>query len=206
MMLRLQYSGYDQKFRTGSCAISTKSRVQPCDRARREWWAILVQTKRMETARTGSRETTKGYRKGGFDTVIFVPATPGSQLKWPVHRRNKRSGFQDHSGRASRCDPQEDVAKVRPIQRKKKCNNINCLVCNTGGKGPCRSVSVTYELICQLCRHKYTGKTSRSAYALGKEHLRALEQRKESSVMWRHSCEKHDGNASSFTMNVTGTF
>ncbi|KAL9977849.1 hypothetical protein ACROYT_G015303 [Oculina patagonica] len=48
--------------------------------------------------------------------------------------------------------------------------------------------------------------TSRSAYTRGKEHLRALEQREESSVLWRHCCDIHAGNIASFTMNVTGTF
>ena len=54
--------------------------------------------------------------------------------------------------------------------RKNECNNINCLVCSTGGKGPCRSTGVTYELVCQPCRQKYIGETSRSAYTRGKEH------------------------------------
>ena len=34
----------------------------------------------------------------------------------------------------------------------------------------------------------------------------ALEQREESSVMWRHSCDRHEGNILNFVMNVTGTF
>ena len=65
---------------------------------------------------------------------------------------------------------------------------------------------VTYELVYQLCRKKYIGETSQSAYTRGKEDMRALEQREQSSVMWRHSCEKHDGNVPGFTMNVTGMF
>ena len=81
------------------------------------------------------------------------------------------------------CDPQADVAKVRPTQGKNEGNNVNCLVCSTGGKGPCRSIGVTYELVFQLCRQKYIGETSRSEYTHGKEHLRALEHREQSSVM-----------------------
>ncbi|KAL9977958.1 hypothetical protein ACROYT_G015427 [Oculina patagonica] len=69
-----------------------------------------------------------------------------------------------------------------------------------------KSTGVTYELVCQICRHKYIGETSRSAYTRGKEHLRALEQREESSVLWRHCCDIHAGNIAGFTMNVTGTF
>ena len=51
------------------------------------------------------------------------------------------------------------------------------------------NTGITYELVCQVCHHQYIGETSRSAYTRGKEHLRALEQREETSVMWRHSCD-----------------
>ena len=56
------------------------------------------------------------------------------------------------------------------------------------------------------CRHKYIGETSRSTGTRGKEHLRALEQREQNSLIWRHSCAKHGGNVPGFTMNVTGPF
>ena len=90
--------------------------------------------------------------------------------------------------------------------REKQCNNFDCLVCSTGRKGFCCSTGVTYELVCQVCCHKYIRETSRSAYTCGKEHLRALEKRDKSSVLWRHSCDNHGGDVPGFTMNVTGTF
>ena len=33
------------------------------------------------------------YRKGGFDTVIIVPATPGSQLKHRYQKEVNEAGF-----------------------------------------------------------------------------------------------------------------
>ena len=36
--------------------------------------------------------------------------------------------------------------------------------------------------------------------------MKALEQREESSVMWRHSHDKHGDDVPGFTMNVMGTF
>ena len=62
------------------------------------------------------------------------------------------------------------------------------------------------ELVCQECKDKYIGETSRSAYSRGKEHLHSLNRREEQSVMWRHACEKHGGDIPSFVMNVTGIF
>jgi len=106
---------------------------------------------------------------------------------------------------------QSGVTIKRMLQRsgpfkERKCNNTNCLICSTGGKGSCRRTGVTYELVCPICRHKYFGETSRSAYTRGKEHLKALEQREEGSVLWRHCRDVHAGNIAGFAMNVTGTF
>ena len=99
---------------------------------------------------------------------------------------------------------QSGVTLKRMLQRsdpfrEKQCNNFDCLVCSTGRKGSCRSTGVTYELVCQVCRHKYIGETFRSAYT-------RLKKRVESSVLWRHSCDNHGGDVPGFTMNVTGTF
>ena len=137
--------------------------------------------------------------------MIFVPATPGSQLKNRYMREIKEAGFK------IKVVEQSGVTLKRVLQRsdtfrEKQCNNFDCLVCSTGGKGSCRSTGVTYELVCQVCHHKYIGETSRTVYTRGKEHLRALEKREESSVLWRHSCNNHGGDIPGFTMNVTGTF
>ena len=84
--------------------------------------------------------------------------------------------------------------------------NADYLLCRTDGKGSCRSTGVTYELVCQACKSKYVGETSRSAYTRGREHFHALERREESSVMWRHCCDRHERNEVNFVMNVTGVF
>ena len=207
MMLRLQYSGYDQKFRTEVVRSALKaynrlieldtSGEQPLYRPR-EW-------KRLERAQERREKRDKWYRKGGFDAVIFVPATPGSQLKDRYVKELKRAGFKIRVVEQSGVTLKQMLQRSDPF-KDRQCNNITCLVCSTGGKGSCRSTSVTYELVCQVCRHTYIGETSRSAYTHGKEHLRALEQREESSVMWRHSRDKHGGDVPGFTMNVAGTF
>ena len=137
--------------------------------------------------------------------MIFVPATPGSQLKNRYMREIKEAGFK------IKVVEQSGVTLTRMLQRsypfrEKQCNNFDCLVCSTGGKGFRRSTGVTFEMVCQVCRHKYIRETSRSAYTRGKEHLRSLEKREESSVLRRHSCDNHGGDIRGFTMNVTGTF
>ena len=90
-----------------------------------------------------------------------MPATPRSQLKNRYIHVEEIEG----AGFKIKVVEQSGVTLKRMLQRsdlfrKKECNNTNCLVCSTGGKGPCRSTGVTYELVCQLCHQKYIGETS----------------------------------------------
>ena len=65
-----------------------------------------------------------------------------------------------------------------PFEDKRCDGNNNCLICSTNGKGPCHAVGVTYELVCKNCGHKYIGETSPSDYTHGKEHVRALKEKR----------------------------
>ena len=95
MMLRLKYSGYDQRFRTEvvRSALKAYNRMIELDASGEQPLYRLREYKRLERAheRQGMRES--WYRKGGFDTVIVVPATPGSQLKNRYIEELKEAGF-----------------------------------------------------------------------------------------------------------------
>ena len=207
MMLRLQYSGYDQKFRTEVVLSALKaynrmieldaSGEQPLYRPR-EW-------KRLERAQEKRRKRNSWYRKGGFDTVVFVPATPGFQLKSRYIEEIEGAGFKIKVVEQSGVTLKRMLQRSDPF-REKECNQLPGLQHRWKRALPKYRSGVTYELVCQLCNQKYIGETSRSTYTRGKEHLRALEQRQQSLVMWRHSYEKLDDSVPGFTMNVTGMF
>ena len=133
--------------------------------------------------------------------MIFVPATPRSQLRNLFMRKIKETGFRIKVVEQSGVTLNGMLQRSDPF-KERKCNNTNCLICSTGGKGSCRSTGVTYELVCQICRHKYIGVTSRSAYTRGKEKLNS-----ERKVLFcGDMADVHAGNIAGFTMNVTGTF
>ena len=102
--------------------------------------------------------------------MIFVPATPGSQLKNHYIEEIEGAGFKIKVVKQSGVTLKLMLQRSDPF-REKECKNTNCLVCSTGRKGPCRSTSITYELVCQLCCQKHSGETSRGAYTRRKEHL-----------------------------------
>ena len=137
--------------------------------------------------------------------MIFVPATPGSKLKRRYMREIKATDFRIKVVEQSGTTLKAMLQRSDPFKQR-RCVNADCLLCRTDGMGSCRSTGVTYELVCQACKSKYVGETSRSAYTRGREHFHALERREESSVMWKHCIDKHERNEVSFVMNVTGVF
>ena len=83
MMLRLQYPGYDQKFRTEVVlsALNAYNRMIELDASGEQPLCGPREWKRLAPAQERQGKWESWYRKGGFDTVIFLPATPSSQLK-----------------------------------------------------------------------------------------------------------------------------
>ena len=92
------------------------------------------------------------------------------------------------------------------------CEKADCMVCLSGGQGPCDVHGITYSITCMECANSneketiYIGETSLNAYTRGKEHLASLSRREESSVLWKHNKDKHNGSIPQFCMSVAGQF
>ena len=138
---------------------------------------------------------------------MFVPATPGSELKKRYTKMIERSGIN------------VAVAEVpgttlkRKLQRsdidKKRCGKSDCMVCREGGGGErCRKESCLYEIKCSECEEVYIGESSSNAYTRGLQHSNALEKEYKSSVLLAHTREKHTDcpNPPVFTMTVRDIF
>ena len=95
--------------------------------------------------------------------MIFVPATPGSQLKHRYMKEIKETGFKVRVVEQSETTLKSMVQKSDPFEPKRFAK-VDCLVCRADGKGSCRSTGVTYELVCKASCNKNIGETSRSAY------------------------------------------
>jgi len=113
------------------------------------------------------RKKNHWYKRGGNEAVIFVSATPNAQLQMKYQKEIKRQGFKikvvEKAGIAiKRLHQRSDSCKPR------QCEREDCLVCRTGGKGPCDRQSVTFEVKCTECSNIYVGETSRSAYTSGR--------------------------------------
>jgi hypothetical protein len=160
----------------------------------------------MRTERNKLKESKKKtwYKKGGYKSVIFVPCTPDSELMKRMDKKIKESGIEirliEKSGRTL-----GNILRTSDPRKEKKCKREDCPVCTTGGKGNCKSLNANYQMSCE-CDDPYTGTTTRSSYVRGKEHLKDLNDKNPESDLWEHCRKKHDGNITSFRMDVIETF
>ena len=159
----------------------------------------------------------RGWFKGKMgqnETVIFVPATPGSELKQKYQHVIRNSGIniavtevpgQSLKRRMQRSDP------FRPDV----CNKVDsCMICgrreveegSRRGGGRCRTESVTYKVVCVECDKVYVGETARNGFSRGLEHIASVARRDPHSPLFIHCLEEHNGRTVMFRMEVTGAY
>ena len=206
MTKRMQFSGYDKKFRyevITSALAAYRKMIEKDERGEcplyrpREW-------NRRERQREKGKKKKGWYKKGGYESVIFVPCTPKSELankfKQTIKESNAKIKIIEKSGRTI-----GDMLRTSDPRKKKKCERVDCPVCTTGGKGNCKALDVNYKMTCE-CDDLYKGTTTRSGYIRGNEHLKELNEKSENSDIWRHCVENHDGHVKKFKIDIIETF
>ena len=206
MSMRLQYSGYDQKFRYDviSTALAAYKTIKEKDE-KGEFPMYRPKGWREDERRKVKEQKKKNwYKRGGYESVIFVPSTPDSELLKKMREKVDDSGLKikliEKSGRTL-----GDVLRTSDPRKEKRCTRNDCPVCTTDGKGNCKAMNANYQLTCE-CGDRYVGTTTRSAYTRGKEHMRDLRSKNEDSDFWQHCKEKHNQTVKNFKMDVIETF
>lgn len=195
-MWRLQYSGFDQKFRTEAvwCAMHACDRLMHLDA---NGWKPLYKPREWRRLEKGTGKTNKMWNliqkrvvqhrhfctrntRVTAETKVYEGNATLSSWHVTLYRRGLPATNDDDmiefkdTGLKIKVVEQWGVTLKRMLQKsdlfkEKKCRIIACLICKAGGKRSCRSTGVTYELVCQVCRHKYVAETTISAYTWGME-------------------------------------
>ena len=112
---------------------------------------------------------------GNYDSIIFVPCTPGTELRKMVQESLKDTGMKikvvEKPGQKM-----VDIIKMtlkKPARR--KCSDGKCLMCQTDKGGNCRKSEITYKIECKDCRDCYFGQSGQNGRARGGEHLHDYE-------------------------------
>ena len=176
MVLRMQYSGYSEKFWYEVVNLRLSRAREKADREGERLLHRPKEWRREEREQERVIKRSNWYKKSGNEAVIFLQATPKSQLQKRYQEEIKRQGFK------IKVVEKAGVAIKKLLQRSDpfkswKCEREDCAVCRESGRGPCDWQSVTYEIKCAECGDIYIGETSRSAYTRGKEHMKSLAKR-----------------------------
>jgi len=167
----------------------------------REW----KKEERAKNRRDRRRDWFKGKRKKN-ESVIFVPATPGGELKKRFQRVMIEAKIGISVVESVGTSMKKRLHKSDPLKAD-RCNKWrNCMVCGGEKKGRCREESITYELRCGECECRYVGETSRNAYTRGLEHKTAVNKKDTNSPLYQHCVDYHEARQVPFKMKVTGTF
>ena len=184
MMLRIQFSGYTKKFRYQVACSALKAydtiRLQS-ERGERplhrpyEW-------NRMERDAAKTSKKLGWYKKGGYESVIFVPSTPNGELQKEYQREIDRSGLPIRAIETAGRSLKNLLQRSNPFRGESCRREASCLVCSTGGKGSCDKTGVNYNIECVPCenaqKHRvYRGESSDNAYTRGKKHLQEFNGR-----------------------------
>ena len=223
-MLRLQFSGYDQKFREEvlRSALQAHENIKKAvDKGKRPLYRSKMWRKN-ERAREKRGKKTSWYKKKlsekegeevekdkQYKSVLFVQPTRGSKLKKLYEEAVSKSKCEVKVVERAGVNVRNKLQKSYPFELE-KCGCEDCFVCESGGKGNCKRDNVTYEVVCERdgCNHVYIGESCRNAYSRGREHLDGLTKKRENSVFYKHIKENHVGTITNttchgFRMNVT---
>ena len=175
--------------------------------------SFLTKKKRKEKIKRDEPETV---------TVMFVPQTPGGELRKRLQREEdkiakmtkERIKIVERSGTTIK----QILHKSNPWASG-HCNRVDCLMCANGdGKQNCREKNIVYQISCMECAAEraaaaadsdlprcrlaiYTGQTSRTGYERGREHFIGLQKKNENNPLFKHAAESHNKDVQ-FKMKV----
>ena len=207
MVKRMQYSGYTRKFRfeVVDSAVKAYRKIEDAVQKKERPLHRPRAWNREERDRRKTDKKGGWYKKGGYDSVIFVAATPGSELKTVLQEEVNRSEFKIRVVETAGRSLKSSLQKSNPF-RESRCLRQDCPICETDGKGRCDRNSVLYKITCMDCGDRYHGETSRSGYERCREHRRNLLEESDESCLWNHCLRKHAGERKEFQYDVVKSF
>ena len=151
--------------------------------------------------------------KGGYVAPIFVPPTPNGELAKQLRsiaEYEAEEGIKFKIIETGGRTIKGEVQQSNPTSTK-GCNDTRCLACKDGpGQGGnCRRSNVEYQFECQMCppnnKAVYLGETSRNLFTRAIEHDTNYRKGKQTSFMFKHQANTHNGAEANFKAKVTSS-
>ena len=189
---RMEYCGYDEKFRfaTVKMAISRhKKRIERWKRGEGMFEDYVTEGERADAVK---KKKDWYKRDGKYESVMFVQPTENSQLKKKIQVIARKNGVKLKVLEKAGQTVKNVLQRSNPFG-KVACGRETCVVCELGKPGECRNRGCVYQLKCKEDERKYRGQTSRSVNERFTEEMREWRDMKSESPLWRHSELYHGG-------------
>ena len=201
-MRRMQASGYEKKFRYEVL----RSAINAYEKMDGDMDRPLYRGKEMNTAqrrKERKKEKNAWFKRGGCESVLFVQATPKSELKQMIQEELAASNINIKVIERSGRNVKRILQKNNPFARE-QCVDNSCFVCTTTKEGDCRKSGVTYEIQCKgdCDGHRYGGETHANGFTRGGEHQKQYGLKNPESTMWKHCVKEHNGQEQEFEMRI----
>ena len=195
-MQRMQFSGYDKTFRF---MVLNKS-LKLYDK-KRETGSMFKEHPPVE-GENKRKNNFEWYKKQGrFDTVMFVEATPGSELKRKVQEAAKRNKIKVKVVERVSSTIRGLIQKSNPFKIM-KCERADCVVCKLDSNFDCRTRGCVYKIKCKECKREYKGQTGRSTYERTCEHIDDWEKGRDRCPLLKHSLQYHGGKKFEYEVKI----
>ena len=144
------------------------------------------------------------------EVVMFVPTTPGSQLKNMLTKMEEGLGLKDRVKYV-----EEGGTKMIDIlgtkdPGKPPCGREECTMCQED-PGRCMSKGVVYSYTCLHCKEEekttqYIGESARTTWDRNQEHQKMMKMWDLKSPMVEHTINAHQGKDHRYAVKVEKTF
>ena len=203
-MLRLQASGYEKgmRFQILKSATDAYQKIKMMTSSGERPFYRSKEWKKTERRNEKERKRKSWYKKGGYEAIIFINATPSSELQKRLQSTINKNGAKIKVVERSGLKVISLLQKNNPFD-KKDCRDMKCFICNTSKDGGCRKTGVVYQINCEdPCPFKYTGQSGSNAYTRGLKHIEDYEKKRETSPLWKHCVLAHNSEKKIFIMKV----
>jgi hypothetical protein len=217
-------SGYPEEYRAGvlKAAVTGYQRQVEADRSGEK---PLYRPREWQEA---ERRRRKGLRRPAWyrpaDTVLFLPATPNSELaemaRKVVEEEGSRLGITIKVIETAGVSLRQQLVRT-DLGTGAPCPQGDCMLClsnpGQGGGLQHHRASALYTGTCLVCQEEkgedytaiYTGETGFSAYTRTLEHKEGIHKKKEDNGFAKHLAEYHparEGDIKAFKFTVERTF
>jgi hypothetical protein len=166
---------------------------------------VYEETGMMFAERTKPKRKTMDWYKhdGKYDSVLFVEATPESELKKMTERLVKKHKLKilvvERAG-GTTCAV---LQKSDPF-RHHECGRDRCVTCRKGSGIDCRARGIIYQFECKEneCGRKYRGTTGRSVFERVTEQVNKWSSGDDECPLRRHSVLFHEERQFEFEVKV----